>query len=284
VPRSFNFAKFLNYSMDKLAVFEQKAIRKIEHNGEIWFSIIDIIEVLTGSPAPRQYWNILKKRENQLSTICLQLKMTATDGRQRLTDCANTESVFRIIMSIPSPKAEPFKLWLAENGKQTLMENENPELGIERMTEIYRAKGYTNEWIDRRLKSIEVRKELTDEWKQRDVKEGQEFSILTATIAKETFGLNPSEHSKLKGLEKQNLRDHMTEFELIFTMLSESATRSIAISNDAQGFNENHEAAQKAGSAAGDARRNFEEKMGLKVVSSDNFLGLKGSDKTDALE
>jgi DNA-damage-inducible protein D len=270
--------------MDKLAVFEQKAIRQIEHNGEIWFSIIDIIEVLTGSPAPRQYWNILKKRENQLSTICLQLKMTATDGRQRLTDCANTERVFRIIMSIPSPKAEPFKLWLAENGKQTLMENENPELGIERMTEIYRAKGYTNEWIDRRLKSIEVRKELTDEWKQRDVKEGQEFSILTATIAKETFGLNPSEHSKLKGLEKQNLRDHMTEFELIFTMLSESATRSIAISNDAQGFNENHEAAQKAGSAAGDARRNFEEKMGLKVVSSDNFLGLKEGDKTDALK
>jgi DNA-damage-inducible protein D len=270
--------------MDKLAVFEQKAIRQIEHNGEIWFSIIDIIEVLTGSPAPRQYWNILKKRENQLSTICLQLKMTATDGRQRLTDCANTERIFRIIMSIPSPKAEPFKLWLAENGKQTLMENENPELGIERMTEIYRAKGYTNEWIDRRLKSIEVRKELTDEWKQRDVKEGQEFSILTATIAKETFGLNPSEHSKLKGLEKQNLRDHMTEFELIFTMLSESATRSIAISNDAQGFNENHEAAQKAGSAAGDARRNFEEKMGLKVVSSDNFLGLKEGDKTDALK
>jgi DNA-damage-inducible protein D len=269
---------------NQLAVFEQKEIRQIEHNGEIWFSIIDIIEVLTGSPAPRQYWNILKKRENQLSTICLQLKMTATDGRQRLTDCANTEGVFRILMSVPSPKAEPFKLWLAEVGKQSILETENPEMGIDRLTEIYRAKGYNNEWIERRLKSIEVRKELTDEWKQRDVKEGQEFSILTAAIAKETFGLNPSEHSKLKGLEKQNLRDNMTEMELIFTMLSESATRSIAIRDDAQGFNENHDAAIRGGSATGDARRSFEEKMGLKVVSSDNFLGLKEGDKTDALE
>jgi DNA-damage-inducible protein D len=270
--------------MDKLAVFEQKSIRQIEHNGEIWFSIIDILDVLVDSANAQSYWGKLKEREPQLLTICQKFKFRASDGKQRATDCADTQGVLRIIMSVPSPKAEPFKLWLAENGKQTLMENENPELGIERMTEIYRAKGYTNEWIDRRLKSIEVRKELTDEWKQRDVKEGQEFSILTATIAKETFGLNPSEHSKLKGLEKQNLRDHMTEFELIFTMLSESATRSIAISNDAQGFNENHEAAQKAGSAAGDARRNFEEKMGLKVVSSDNFLGLKDGDKTNTLE
>ena len=148
------------------------------------------------------------------------------------------------------------------------------------MTALYRAKGYNNEWIERRLKSIDVRKELTDEWKQRDVKEGQEFSILTATIAKGTFGLNPSEHSKLKGLEKENLRDHMSELELIFTMLSESATRSIAIRDDAQGFNENLGAAQKAGSATGDARRNFENNAGLKVVTGDNFLGLKESDKT----
>jgi DNA-damage-inducible protein D len=270
--------------MTKLTVFEQKEIRQIEHNGEIWFSIIDIIEVLTGSPAPRQYWNILKKRENQLSTICLQLKLKAEDGKQRLTDCANTEGVFRILMSVPSPKAEPFKLWLADVGKQSIIETENPEMGIDRLTELYRAKGYNNEWIERRLKSIEVRKELTDEWKQRNVKEGQEFSILTAAIAKETFGLNPSEHSKLKGLDKQNLRDNMTEMELIFTMLSESATRSIAVRDDAQGFNENHDAAIRGGSATGDARRSFEEKMGLKVVSSDNFLGLKEGDKTDALE
>jgi DNA-damage-inducible protein D len=270
--------------MNKLAIFEQKQIRQTEYNGDIYFSIIDILEVLTGSPAPRQYWNVIKKRENQLSTICLQLKMTATDGRQRLTDCANTEGVLRIIMSVPSPKAEPFKLWLAEVGKQTIIETENPEIGIDRLTEIYRAKGYNNEWIERRLKSIEVRKELTDEWKQRNVKEGQEFSILTATIAKETFGLNPSEHSQLKGLGKQNLRDNMTEMELIFTMLSESATRSIAVREDAQGFNENHDAALRGGSATGDARRSFEEKMGLKVVSSENFLGLKDGDKTEAIE
>jgi DNA-damage-inducible protein D len=269
---------------NQLLIFEKKAIRQIEQNGEIWFSIIDIIAVLVDSKDASDYWTTMKRRETQLPTICRKFKFLASDGKMRPTDCANTEGVLRIIMSVPSPKAEPFKLWLAENGKQTIVETENPELGIDRLTEIYREKGYNNEWIDRRLKSIDVRKELTDEWKQRDVKEGQEFSILTATIAKETFGLNPSEHSKLKGLEKQNLRDHMTEFELIFTMLSESATRSIAISNDAQGFNENHEAAQKAGSAAGDARRNFEEKMGLKVVSSDNFLGLKGGDKTDALE
>ena len=201
--------------------------------------------------------------------------MPRPNGKNYPTDCTNTEGVFRILMSIPSPKAEPFKLWLAQVGRQTLVEIENPEVGIDRLTAIYQAKGYNKEWIERRLKSIDVRKELTDEWKQRDVKEGQEFSILTATIANGTFGLNPSEHSKLKGLEKENLRDHMSELELIFTMLSESATRSIAIRDDAQGFNENLDAAQKAGSATGDARRNFENNAGLKVVTGDNFLGLK---------
>jgi DNA-damage-inducible protein D len=270
--------------MTKLTVFEQKEIRQIEHNGEIWFSIIDIIEVLADSANAQSYWGKLKEREPQLLTICQKFKFRASDGKQRATECANTEGVFRILMSVPSPKAEPFKLWLAEVGKQSIIETENPEIGIDRLTEIYRAKGYNNEWIERRLKSIEVRKELTDEWKQRDVKEGQEFSILTATIAKETFGLNPSEHSKLKGLEKQNLRDNMTEMELIFTMLSESATRSIVVRDNAQGFNENHDAAIRGGSATGDARRSFEEKMGLKVVSSDNFLGLKEDDKTEALE
>jgi prophage antirepressor-like protein len=270
--------------MTNVTVFEQKAIRQIEHNGEIWFSIIDIIEALTGSSKPSNYWDTLKRREKQLSAICGKFKFLASDGKMRATECANTEGVFRILMSVPSPKAEPFKLWLAEVGKQTIIETENPEMGIDRLTEIYRAKGYNNEWIERRLKSIEVRKELTDEWKQRAVKEGQEFSILTATIAKETFGLNPSEHSQLKGLSKQNLRDNMTEMELIFTMLSESATRSIAVREDAQGFNENHDAALRGGSATGDARRSFEEKMGLKVVSSENFLGLKDGDKTEALE
>ena len=274
--------------MEKLIIFEQKPIRQQEYNGDMYFSVVDIVQVLTDSPNPNRYWTDLKRRsekENgQSYAFCVSMKLAGTDGRKRLTDCANTEGVLRIIMSVPSPKAEPLRLWLAENGRQTLAETENPEMGIDRLTELYRAKGYNNEWIERRLKSIEVRKELTDEWKQRDVKEGQEFSILTATIAKETFGLNPSEHSKLKGLKKQNLRDHMTEMELIFTMLSESATRSIAVRDDAQGFNENHDAAIRGGSATGDARRSFEEKMGLKVVSSDNFLGMKAGDKTDALE
>jgi DNA-damage-inducible protein D len=268
---------------NQLAPFEGHHIRKAWLDEQWYFSIIDIVQILTDSPSPSKYWNQIKKKDAHLSPFLRKVKMPMADGKNYPTDCANMEDILRIIMSIPSPKAEPFKLWLAEVGKQTIVETENPELGIERLADIYKAKGYNKEWIERRLKSIEVRKELTDEWKQRDVKEGQEFSILTAAIAKETFGLNPSEHSKLKGLERQNLRDHMTEFELIFTMLSESATRSIAIRDDAQGFNENLEAAQKGGAAAGGSRVNFEEKMGLKVVSGDNFLGLKDANKPNEL-
>ena len=263
-----------------LISFEGKEIRKVWHDEAWHFAVVDVIQVLTDSQNPSVYWSALKKRENESFTFCKRLNLPRPNGKNYPTDCTNTEGVFRILMSIPSPKAEPFKLWLAEQGKRTIDEIQNPELLTERQAELYRAKGYPNDWIERRLKSIDVRKELTDEWKQRDVKEGQEFSILTATIAKGTFGLNPSEHSKLKGLEKENLRDHMSELELIFTMLSESATRSIAIRDDAQGFNENLDAAQKAGSATGDARRNFENNAGLKVVTGDNFLGLKESDKT----
>jgi DNA-damage-inducible protein D len=268
---------------NELALFEQKLIRRIEHQGEWYFSVIDIIGVLTDSVVPRNYWATLKKREPQLLTNCQQLKIVSTDGKQRLTDCANTEGVLRIVMSVPSPKAEPLKQWLAQTGKQAIVETENPELGFERMTELYKAKGYSNEWVAQRLKTIEVRKELTDEWKERGVKEGQEYSILTATIAKGTFGLNPSEHSDLKGLKKQNLRDHMTPIELIFTALSEEATRLMALKDDAQGFNENYDVAQRGGEATGDARKNFEQKTGLTVVSSENFLGLKGGDKASEL-
>jgi DNA-damage-inducible protein D len=257
---------------NKVIVFESKNIRRELHNGEWYFSVIDIIEILTGSAEPRKYWNTLKSREPQLSSVCGQLKMTAQDGRKRLTDCANTEGVFRIVMSIPSPKAEPLKLWLAEQGKRTIDETENPELGFERLTELYKAKGYTDEWIDRRLKGISVRKELTDEWKKRDVKEGHEYSILTAIIAKGTFGLSPSEHAQYKGLAKENLRDHMTPMELILTALGEEVTRTMAVKNDAQGFNENVEAAAKGGEAGGKARRNVEEITGEKVLSSNNFL------------
>ena len=268
---------------NQLAIFEQKPIRSAEHEGEMYFSIVDIIEVLTDSTKPSNYWNMLKKREDHLSTICVKLKLKGLDGKNYPSDCANTEGVLRILMSVPSPKAEPLKLWLAQVGKQAIIETENPEIGIDRLTEIYKAKGHTAEWIKNRLQSIETRKKLTDDWKERGVTEGVEYSVLTATISKGTFGLTPSEHGKLKGLERQNLRDHMTPLELIFTALSEEATRIYAEENDAQGFHENHDAADKGGKTAGNARRGFEKETGRKVVSGDNFLGLKGTDKTEAL-
>ena len=264
-----------------LMPFEGKEIRKTWHNDEWYFSIVDIIEILTESNKPKTYWSMLKKREPQVVTICELLKMKATDGKFYKTDAANTEGVFRVVMSVPSPKAEPLKLWLAEQGKRTIDEAENPELLTERQAELYRAKGYSNEWIQRRIQTIETRQELTDEWKKRGIQEQKDYSILTATIAKGTFGVTPSEHSKIKGLERQNLRDHMTPIELILTALSEEVTRTITVTNDAQGFNENHEAAVKGGIAGGKARRNVEEVTGIKVVSGSNFLGLKEGGKTE---
>ena len=263
---------------NQLQIFEEQPIRRMEQNGDMYFSVIDVIRILSESTNPRKYWSVLKVREPQLATICSQLKMQSSDGKQRLTDCATTEGVLRIVMSVPSPKAEPLKMWLAQVGTQAIVETENPELGFERMTELYKAKGHTDEWIKNRLQSIETRKLLTDEWKQRGVKEGQEYSILTATIAKGTFGITPGEHSKIKGLERQNLREHMTPMELILTAFSEEATRQVTVRDDAQGFNENFDAAQLGGRIGGDALKNFEGKTGLKVVSSDNFLGLKGGD------
>lgn len=265
---------------NQLSLFEQKTIRRVEHEGNIYFSVVDIISILTDSAVPRNYWATLKKREPQLLTNCQQLKIASMDGKQRLTDCATTEGVLRIIMSVPSPKAEPLKMWLAQVGTQAIVETENPELGFERMTELYKAKGYTDEWIKNRLQSIETRKLLTDEWQQRGVKERQEYAILTATIAKGTFGLTPSEHKEFKGLDKPKyeLREHMTPMELIFTALSEEATRQVTIRDDAQGFSENYDAAQTGGNVAGVARQNYEKMTGLKVVSSDNFLVLKDGD------
>ncbi len=264
-----------------LITFGNKEIRKTWHNDEWYFSVIDIIEVLTESTQPNRYWADIKKRsskeDDQPFAFCEQLKLEGKDGRKRLTDCANTEGVLRIIMSVPSPKAEPLKLWLAQTGAERIEETENPELLTERQAELYRAKGYPEEWVQRRIQSIETRKALTDEWKNRGVKEGQEYSILTAEIAKATFGVTPSEHSKIKGLERQNLRDHMTPLELIFTALSEEVTRTIAINENALGFNENREAAQKGGVAAGNARLQVEKVKGVKVVSSDNFLNLIGN-------
>lgn len=266
-----------------LTPFEGKEIRKVWHDEQWYISVVDVIEVLTDSPKPRVYWGVIKNREPQLFTICKQLKLTATDGRQRLTDCSNTEGVLRIIMSVTSPKAEPMKLWLAQMGKQAIDATENPEILTERQAELYRAKGYTEEWIARRMQTIDTRNQLTTEWKNRGVKEGQEYSILTATIAKETFGLTPSEHAQFKGLERQNLRDHMTPMELILTALGEEITRDNAVASDAQGFNENRESAEKGGRLAGKARKMIEEEQGKMVVSAKNFLELKGTDKPNEL-
>ena len=252
--------------------FEGTNIRKIWHEEQWYFSVVDVIKVLTDSPNPNVYWSALKKRENDVFTFCKKVKLQGLDGKSYPSDCANTEGVFRILMSVPSPKAEPLKLWLANLGRQAIEEAENPELLTERQAEIYKAKGYPEEWIKRRVQSIETRKALTDEWKNRGVKEGQEYAILTATIAKGTFGLTPSEHSNIKGLEKQNLRDHMTPLELVFTALSEEITRSLSVRDDAQGFNENYDTAHKGGNEAGKARLNLEKNTGLKVISSENFL------------
>ncbi len=273
---------------DQIAVFEQKQIRRVEHEGELWFSIVDVIWILTDSPSPKTYWAKLKKKlfveGGQEFRNWEQLKMTANDGKKYKTDAANTQSLFRIIQSVSSPKAEPFKLWLAQVGTEHIAEIQDPELAAQRAAEYYRLKGYPPEWIERRMQSIETRKSLTAEWKNRGVKEGQEYAILTAEIAKATFGVTPNEHAKLKNLERQNLRDHMTPLELIFTALGEEATRQITIQDDAQGFQDNQEAAQRGGRMAGNARIVFEKTDRVKVVSTENFLGLKGEDRKGLTE
>jgi DNA-damage-inducible protein D len=262
---------------NKLDLFEGKKVRSAWHNGELHFSVIDIMGVLTDSKDPQRYWSVLKsrlKKEDGLdvTTICSKLKMVGADLKMYPTDVATTEGVLRLIMSVPSPKAEPLKRWMAQAATEHIEEIGDPELGFERLKGIYEAKGYPKEWIERRMQTIEVRKQLTDEWKNRGVKEGQDYAILTAEIAKATFGLTPSEHGKLKGLERQNLRDHMSPLELIFTALGEEATRINTVNDDAQGFEENHQAAQKGGRAAGNARKSFEDTQNQKVVSSDNYL------------
>ncbi len=261
---------------NKIVIFQEQQIRRVWHNDEWWFSIIDVVEILSGSQRPRKYWNDLKKKlqdegYGEVSEKIGQLKMEAPDGKMRATDAANTETMFRIVQSIPSPKAEPFKRWLAQVGYERVQEIENPELAAQRAREYYKALGYDDKWIETRLKSIEVRGQLTDEWKDRDVKEGQEYAILTAEISKATFGLKPSDYKKFKGLQRENLRDHMTNLELIFTMLGEESTRQDAIDTDAQGFEENKNSAQKGGTAAGKALDAYEDETGKRVVTDQNF-------------
>jgi DNA-damage-inducible protein D len=263
-----------------IAVFQESGIRRVWHNEEWWFSVVDVCVVLTGSTDPGAYWRKLKQRliaeSSQPVTSCHGLKLQAPDGKQRLTDCANTEGLFRIIQSIPSPKAEPFKRWLAQVGYERVQEIENPELASARARDLYQAKGYPQAWIEKRLRSIAVRGELTDEWKARGVAEGKEYSILTAEIARATFGVTPAEHSQIKNLDVvktgSNLRDHMTDLELIFTMLGEASTTEIARRSDAMGFDENRRSAKEGGKIAGNARKALEAKTGKKVVSKANYL------------
>ena len=260
---------------NELIVFQDKKIRRVLHNGEWWFSVVDIVEALTESPTPRQYWGKVKEREFeqlQLSPIWIQLKLPSSDGKYYETDCANTKSIFRIIQSIPSKKAEPFKLWLEKVGYERVQEIENPELAQERMKQLYELKGYSKEWIDKRLRGIAIRQELTDEWKQRGVEENVEFAILTNEISKATFGKTVQEYKEIKGLQKENLRDHMNDLELIFSMLGEKATTEIARARNAQKFQENKVAAVKGGTIAGDARKKLEIESKKKVVSTENYL------------
>ena len=268
-----------------LRLFGGIEIRKIWHNEQWFFVLDDVLTILTDTKNPKAYWSNLRRKDDELKKgygkIYSTLAMDTEGGKQKM-NCANTEGVLRILMSVPSPKAEPLKLWLAQVGTERIQETENPEMGFERMKEIYKAKGYADEWIKNRLQSIATRKELTDEWKKRGVKEGQEYSILTATIAKGTFGLTPTEHAKIKGLEKQNLRDHMTTLELIFTALSEETTRSLTVEHDAQGFIDNENVAYKGGEMAGRTLKNYEKIRGQKVVSTANFLNLLN--KKDELE
>lgn len=276
--------------MSDLKLFEDKKVRSEwnELEEKWYFSIVDVVGVLTESLNPQVYWRVLKKRllaeGNQTVTNCNGLKMPASDGKMRVTDVANTEQLLRLIQSIPSPKAEPFKQWLAKVGAERIAEIENPELAQARIRATYKAKGYSDEWIEKRMRGILVRDELTNEWKQRGVKEGREYAILTAEISKATFGIIPSDYKKLKGLTKadENLRDHMTDLELIFSMLGEASTTEIAKNRDAKGFDENHTAAKAGGSVAGKAREDLEQKSGKKIVSSQNFKGLieKRDDKS----
>ena len=261
----------------KIVVFQDKQIRRVWVDDDWYFSIVDIVGVLTGSPEPRKYWNKVKTREFtdlQLSPIWRQLKLPAADGKQYKTDCATTQAMFRIIQSIPSPKAEPFKQWLAQVGYERVQEIENPELAQERMKAVYEAKGYPKDWIDKRLRGIAIRQNLTDEWKERGIREERDFAILTAEIARATFGVTPSEHRAIKRLTKkgQNLRDHMTDLELIFTMLGERVTTEISQQEKPDTFAESKQVARRGGNVAGVARRETERELGHSVVSGRNFL------------
>ncbi|NVO01119.1 MAG: Bro-N domain-containing protein [Bacteroidetes bacterium] len=264
--------------MSNIKLFESKQIRSVwnETENKWYFSVQDVVEVLTDSADVKQYIKRILSRDEQLKsnwgTICTLVEMQAADGKRRKVQAANAKGLLRIIQSIPSPKAEPFKQWLAQVGSDRLDEIENPELATQRTRELYKAKGYPDDWIEKRMRSIAIREELTEEWKNRGVKEQIEYSILTAEISKATFGLTPSQYKKVKGLKSQNLRDHMTDLELIFSMLGEASTTAIVKTKNPKGFVQNKVVAKQGGKIAGDARKALELKTGEKVISENNFL------------
>jgi hypothetical protein len=272
--------------MSNIKLFQSKQIRSVwnEEEQQWYFSVIDVVGALTDSVDPSAYWRKLKQRliseGNETVTNCHRLKMQAADGKMRLTDVANTKDMLRIIQSIPSPKAEPFKQWLAQVGSERIAEIENPELAQKRIRDTYRAKGYSDEWIEQRIRGIAIRDTLTDEWKKRGIKEGKEYAILTAEISKATFGITPAEYKKLKSLDRptENLRDHMTDLELLFSALGEASTTEIAKTHDAYGMKENSSAAKAGGKIAGDARKALEKKTGRTVISKTNYKELQEKD------
>ncbi len=260
----------------KLVVFQNKKIRRIWHNKEWYFSIVDVVAALTDSSIPKRYWSDLKRKLKEegfeMYDKIVQLKFQASDGKYYPTDCANTESMFRIIQSIPSPKAEPFKRWLAKVGYERVQEIEDPELAQERMKQLYEQKGYSKSWIDKRLRGIAVRQDLTDEWRKRGIEKDGDFAILTAEISKASFGMTPSQYKEFKGLKRENLRDHMTDLELIFTMLGEASTSEIEKVRDPKSFEEHTKASKDGGTIAKKARLNLEKKTKKRVIRKDNYL------------
>jgi hypothetical protein len=274
----------------KIKLFEQKQVRTHwDENEEKWyFSIVDALAILTDSENPQVYWRVLKKRllaeGNETVTNCNALKMLAADGKMRLTDVADTEQLFRLIQSVPSPKAEPFKLWIAKVARERIDEIEDPEIGIDRLMETYLRKGYSKEWINQRLKSIEIRKELTDEWENRGVKKGQEFAILTDDITHTWSGFSTKQYKNYKGLKKENLRDHMTNMELVLNMLAEASTTEISKDKEPKSFAENRKVAQKGGNVAKAARKQLEDTTGKNVITPKNAKSINKKDDNKALE
>ncbi|NTW27283.1 MAG: Bro-N domain-containing protein [Candidatus Moranbacteria bacterium] len=268
---------------DQIAIFRGKSIRKIIFQKEWWFSVVDVCGILTDSPDSGAYWRKLKQRLNEegseVVTFCHGLKLEAPDGKMRETDCANTEGMFRIIQSVPSPKAEPLKRWLAKVGYERIQEVENPELASKRTRLLYKLKGYPEEWIEMRMRGIAIREELTDEWQKRGAKYKDDYEILTAEISEATFGIKPNEYKKVKGLKNENLRDHMDDFELILTMLGERTTKEIHKTNDSKGLPRLKDDARKGGAVAGTARKQIERQIGRPIVSEKNFLRSSGRKK-----